>query len=108
MYITVAAKQGVAQEKLRGTVQNDIFKEYVARGNYIFPPEPSIRLVTDIFEYCAQHVPKWNSISISGYHMREAGCTAVQEIASSRLQTVQHMWRRLCKEGCRSINSHRG
>jgi len=81
MYITVAAKQGVAQEKLRGTVQNDIFKEYVARGNYIFPPESSIRLVTEIFEYCAQHMPKWNSISISGYHMREAGCTAAQEIA---------------------------
>lgn len=81
MYIAVAAKQGIAQEKLGGTVQNDIFKEYVARGNYIFPPEPSIRLVTEIFEYCAKHMQKWNSISISGYHMREAGCTAVQEIA---------------------------
>ena len=81
MYISVAAKQGIAQEKLGGTVQNDIFKEYVARGNYIFPPEPSIRLVTEIFEYCAKNMQKWNSISISGYHMREAGSTAVQEVA---------------------------
>jgi len=81
MYATVAEKQGVAQAKLDGTVQNDILKEYVARGLYIFPPEPSMKLVTDIFEYCSKNMPKWNTISISGYHIREAGATAPQEIA---------------------------
>ncbi|MGC8998262.1 MAG: acyl-CoA mutase large subunit family protein [Candidatus Bathyarchaeia archaeon] len=81
MYIVVGEKQGVPQSLLDGTVQNDILKEYVARGMYIFPPKPSMRLVTDIFEYCAKNVPKWNTISISGYHIREAGATAVQEIA---------------------------
>jgi len=81
MYQAVAEKQGVAPEKLHGTVQNDILKEYVARGTYIFPPGPSMRLVTDIFEYCAKVVPGWNTISISGYHIREAGATAVQELA---------------------------
>src|SRR5690606_27672026 len=67
--------------KLRGTVQNDILKEYIARGTYIFPPRPSMRLITDLLAYCAAHVPKWNTISISGYHIREAGSTAVQEVA---------------------------
>ncbi len=81
MYIVVAKKQGVDPEKLEGTIQNDILKEYVARGTYIFPPRPSMRLITDIFEYCRKHVPRWNTISISGYHMREAGATAAQEIA---------------------------
>jgi len=81
MYIAVAEKQGVPKEKLRGTIQNDILKEYIARGTYIFPPEPSMRLITDIFEYCSKEVPKWNTISISGYHIREAGSTAVQEVA---------------------------
>ncbi len=81
MYIAVAEKQGVAPEKLSGTIQNDILKEYIARGTYIFPPEPSMRLVTDIFGYCSRNLPNWNSISISGYHIREAGSTAVQEIA---------------------------
>lgn len=81
MYIAVAEKQGVSQDKLRGTIQNDILKEYIARGTYIFPPEPSMRLITDIFEYCSKKVPKWNTISISGYHIREAGANAVQEIA---------------------------
>ena len=81
MYIAVAEKQGVPSEKLRGTIQNDILKEYIARGTYIFPPKPSMRLITDVFQYCAEHVPKWNTISISGYHIREAGSTAVQEIA---------------------------
>lgn len=81
MYIVVAEKQGVAPDQLSGTIQNDILKEYIARGTYIFPPKPSMRLITDIFAYCAQHVPKWNTISISGYHMREAGSTAVQEVA---------------------------
>ena len=81
MYIAVAEKQGVSKDKLRGTIQNDILKEYIARGTYIFPPEPSMRLITNIFEYCSKEVPKWNTISISGYHIREAGCTAAQEVA---------------------------
>jgi len=81
MYAVVAEKQGVPQAKLDGTVQNDILKEYVARGMYIFPPKPSMKLVTDIFEYCSKNMPKWNTISISGYHIREAGATAPQEVA---------------------------
>ena len=81
MYIAVAKEQGVDPRQLRGTVQNDILKEYIARGTYIFPPRPSMRLVTDLFRYCATEVPKWNTISISGYHIREAGSTAVQEVA---------------------------
>ena len=81
MYLVVAEKQEVAFDKLRGTVQNDILKEYSSRGTYIFPPRPSMRLITDIFEYCTREVPQWNTISISGYHIREAGSTAVQEIA---------------------------
>ncbi len=81
MYIAVGKEQGIEPRQLRGTVQNDILKEYVARGTYIFPPRPSMRLVTDLFRYCAAEVPRWNTISISGYHIREAGSTAVQEIA---------------------------
>ncbi len=81
MYVTLAKKQGVDPSKLDGTIQNDILKEYVARGTYIFPPRPSMRLITDIFKYCGQNVPKWNTISISGYHIREAGSTASQELA---------------------------
>ncbi len=81
MYIAVAEKQGVSADKLRGTIQNDILKEYVARGTYIFPTAPSMRLITNIFEYCSKEVPLWNTISISGYHIREAGSTAVQEVA---------------------------
>lgn len=81
MYIAVAEKQGVTPDKLNGTIQNDILKEYVARGTYIFPPGPSMRLITDIFAYCAKNIPNWNTISISGYHIREAGSTAVQEVA---------------------------
>ncbi|KJS14865.1 MAG: methylmalonyl-CoA mutase [Peptococcaceae bacterium BRH_c4b] len=81
MYVTVAEKQGVTPDKLNGTIQNDILKEYVARGTYIFPPGPSMRLITDIFKYCAKNIPSWNTISISGYHIREAGSTAVQEVA---------------------------
>jgi methylmalonyl-CoA mutase N-terminal domain/subunit len=80
-YIAAAEKQGVKQEVLRGTIQNDILKEYSARGTYIFPPTPSMKLITDVFEYCGKNVPKWNTISISGYHIREAGSTAAQEIA---------------------------
>jgi len=81
MYIAVGKKQGVEPAKLTGTVQNDILKEYIARGTYIFPPRPSMRLVTDVISYCRKEVPRWNSISVSGYHVREAGCTAAQEIA---------------------------
>ena len=81
MYIGVAEKQGVSSEALNGTIQNDILKEYSSRGTYIFPPKPSLRIITNIFEFCAKQVPKWNTISISGYHIREAGSTAVQEVA---------------------------
>jgi methylmalonyl-CoA mutase N-terminal domain/subunit len=81
MYIALAEKQDVDVKKLRGTIQNDILKEYTARGTYIFPPKPSMRLITDVFEYCSSNLPKFNSISISGYHIREAGSTAVQEVA---------------------------
>jgi methylmalonyl-CoA mutase, N-terminal domain len=81
LYVAVAKKQGVDPKLLQGTLQNDILKEYIARGTYIFPPQPSMRLVTDVFAYGRDYLPKWNPISISGYHMREAGCTAVQELA---------------------------
>lgn len=81
MYIAVAEEQGVPRNQLRGTVQNDILKEYIARGTYIYPPGPSMRLVTDMFDFCAREVPRWNTISISGYHIREAGSTAAQELA---------------------------
>jgi methylmalonyl-CoA mutase N-terminal domain/subunit len=81
MYMAIAEKQGISPEKLRGTIQNDILKEYSSRGTYIFPPKPSLRIVTDILSFCSRNIPQWNSISISGYHMREAGCTAVQEVA---------------------------
>ncbi len=81
MYIAVAEKNGIGPDKLNGTIQNDILKEYAARGTYIFPPKPSMRLITNIFEYCSKNVPNWNTISISGYHIREAGSTAAQEIA---------------------------
>jgi methylmalonyl-CoA mutase N-terminal domain/subunit len=81
MYTAIAEKQGIPASELNGTIQNDILKEYIARGTYIFPPLPSMRLITDIFDYCSQKLPKWNTISISGYHIREAGSTAIQEIA---------------------------
>ncbi len=81
LYVAVARKQGVQPDKLNGTIQNDILKEYIARGTYIYPPKPSMRLIVDVFKYCAQNVPRWNTISISGYHMAEAGATAVQELA---------------------------
>ncbi len=81
MYIAVAEKQGVPADKISGTIQNDILKEYMARGTYIYPPKESMRIITDIFAYCKDHVPKWNTISISGYHIREAGSSAVQEVA---------------------------
>ncbi len=80
LYIAVAEKQGIPKDKIGGTIQNDILKEYIARGTYIFPPKPSMRIITNIFEYCAKEVPRWNTISISGYHIREAGSTAAQEV----------------------------
>src|SRR5260370_40722856 len=79
MYIAVARKHGVDPRAISGTVQNDILKEYIARGTYIYPPQPSLRIVTDIFAYCARETPRWNTISISGYHIRESGSTAAQE-----------------------------
>jgi len=91
MYIVVAEKQGIASEKLRGTIQNDILKEYTARGTYIFPPRPSLRLITDIFEYCSKAVPLWNTINVGGYHLREAGCSAVQEIAFSFSNAIAYI-----------------
>ncbi len=91
MYIAMAKKQGVSLSKLRGTIQNDILKEYIARGTYIFPPTPSMRLITDIFQYCASEVPQWNTISISGYHIREAGSTAVQEVAFTLSNAIAYV-----------------
>ena len=91
MYIAVGKRQGVESKKLRGTIQNDILKEYVARGTYIFPPKPSIRLITDIFQYCEENVPQWNTISISGYHIREAGSTAVQEVAFTLADAIEYV-----------------
>jgi methylmalonyl-CoA mutase N-terminal domain/subunit len=91
MYIAVARKEGVEPNKLRGTIQNDVLKEYVARGTYIFPPAPSMRLVTDVFKYCQMEVPHWNTISISGYHIREAGSTAVQEVAFTLADAIAYV-----------------
>ncbi len=91
MYIAVAEKQGVSRSSLTGTIQNDILKEYMARGTYIFPPKPSLRLITNIFEYCSAETPKWNTISISGYHIREAGSTAVQEIAFTLADGIEYV-----------------
>jgi methylmalonyl-CoA mutase N-terminal domain/subunit len=91
LYIAVGKKQGLTPRQLSGTVQNDILKEYIARGTYIYPPRPSMRLITDVFAYCAAEVPQWNSISISGYHMREAGATAVQELAFTIANGIQYV-----------------
>lgn len=91
MYIVVAEKQGIPSEKLRGTIQNDILKEYTVRGTYIFPPRPSIRLITDSFAFCSKHVPLWNTINVAGYHLREAGCSAVQEIAFSFSNAIAYI-----------------
>jgi methylmalonyl-CoA mutase, N-terminal domain len=91
LYELVGEEQGVPSEKLRGTVQNDVLKEYMARGNYIYPPEPTMRLTTDIFEYCREKVPKWNTISISGYHIREKGCSAVQEVAFTLSNAIAYV-----------------
>jgi methylmalonyl-CoA mutase, N-terminal domain len=91
MYIAVAKRQGVETKQLRGTIQNDILKEYIARGTYIFPPKPSMRLITDVFRYCQVEVPHWNTISISGYHIREAGSTAVQEVAFTLANAIAYV-----------------
>ena len=91
MVVAVAREQGVPMDKLRGTVQNDILKEYIARGTYIFPPLPSMRLMTDLFRYCAAHVPRWNTISVSGYHIREAGSSAVQEVAFTLANALEYV-----------------
>ncbi|RIK47479.1 MAG: methylmalonyl-CoA mutase, partial [Chloroflexi bacterium] len=91
MVVAVGKQQGVAPSQLRGTVQNDILKEYIARGTYIYPPGPSMRLITDIFRYCAAEAPKWNTISISGYHIREAGSTAVQEVAFTLANGIEYV-----------------
>jgi methylmalonyl-CoA mutase N-terminal domain/subunit len=91
LYELVGEEQDVPAEELRGTVQNDVLKEYVSRGNYIFPPEPTMRLTTDIFAYCNENVPKWNTISISGYHMREKGCSAVQEVAFTLANAIAYV-----------------
>jgi len=91
LYVAVARRRGIPETALSGTVQNDILKEYVARGTYIYPPQPSLRLVTDLFAYCHQHVPKWNTISISGYHIREAGSTAPQEVAFTFANALEYV-----------------
>ena len=91
LYIAVARKQGVEEKALRGTIQNDILKEYIARGTYIYPPKPSMRLITDVFKYCQANVPAWNTISISGYHIREAGSTAVQEVAFTFANAIAYV-----------------
>src|SRR5512140_1193165 len=91
MYIAVAKRQGVEMKALKGTIQNDILKEYIARGTYIYPPAPSMRLITNIFDFCARNVPNWNTISISGYHIREAGSTAVQEVAFTLANAIAYV-----------------
>ena len=91
LYQLVAEEQGVPSEQISGTIQNDLLKEYIARGTYIYPPRPSMRIITDIFGYCAEHVPSWNTISISGYHIREAGSTAVQEIAFTLANAIAYV-----------------
>jgi methylmalonyl-CoA mutase N-terminal domain/subunit len=91
LYVAVARKQNVSPDKLEGTIQNDILKEYIARGTYIYPPVPSMRLITDTFAYCAREIPKWNTISISGYHIREAGSTAAQEIAFTLADAIAYV-----------------
>src|SRR3712207_2049547 len=91
LYVAVARRQGVPADKLQGTIQNDILKEYIARGTYIYPPRESLRLVTDTFAFCAREVPNWNTISISGYHIREAGSTAAQEVAFTLADAIAYV-----------------
>ena len=91
MYLAVAEKRGISGRRLSGTIQNDLLKEYIARGTYIFPPRPSLRIIADIFSFCRTHVPNWNTISISGYHIREAGSTAVQELAFTLANAIEYV-----------------
>ena len=91
MYEIVAEEQGVSSDRISGTIQNDLLKEYIARGTYVYPPKPSMRIITDIFGYCSEHIPRWNTISISGYHIREAGSTAVQEIAFTIANAIAYV-----------------
>ena len=91
LYELVGEEQGVDSEQLRGTTQNDMLKEYIARGNFIYPPVPAMRLTTDLFAYCRENVPKWNTISISGYHMREKGCSAVQEVGFTLANAIAYV-----------------
>src|SRR5678816_1953336 len=91
LYAAVARRRGIPLDGLSGTIQNDILKEYAARGTYIYPPGPSMRIVTDTFSYCAKNLPRWNPISISGYHMREAGCTAAQEVAFTLANAIAYL-----------------
>jgi methylmalonyl-CoA mutase N-terminal domain/subunit len=100
MYIVVAEERGIARDQVRGTIQNDILKEYIARGTYIYPPEPSLALIADVFRFCAAEVPNWNPISISGYHIREAGATAVQELAFTFANAIEYV-RRAVESGLR-------
>src|ERR1700748_3357130 len=93
MYIVVAEERGIPRDRLSGTIQNDILKEYIARGTYVYPPEPSLALIADIFRFCASDVPNWNPISISGYHIREAGATAVQELAFTFADAIEYVRR---------------
>ena len=90
LYVAVAKRQGIDPAAISGTIQNDLLKEYIARGTYIYPPEPSLRITTDLFAWCAEHTPAWNTISISGYHMREAGATAVQEVAFTLANAIAY------------------
>ena len=110
LYVAVAKKQGVSLDKLSGTIQNDILKEYIARGTYIYPVKQAMRIVTDIFAWCRETLPRWNSISISGYHIREAGSTAVQEVAFSLLRSCRFFltpttiyWKKLPSFGRRDV-----
>ena len=107
MYVAAAKKQGADLAKVGGTTQNDILKEYIARGTYIFPPRPSLRLITDVFAWCKDELPTWNTISISGYHMREAGCTAAQELAFTFADAIEYVTRR-STQGWSSTSSRRG
>ena len=91
MYLVVAEKQGVEWSRLSGTIQNDILKEFIAQKEYIYPPRPSMRLVTDVFGFCAEQVPRWNTISVSGYHIREAGATALQELAFTLRNGIEYI-----------------
>ena len=107
LYQLVAEEQGVDPAKLTGTIQNDVLKEYIARGTYIYPPAPSLRLVSDMFAYCAEHLPRWNTISISGYHMAEAGATPAQEVAFTLANGIAYVQAALAP-GWRSTTSGRG